>query len=71
MLKQEPTLINFAETIHMEFTTETPTEEKLKRQHTVARQLQYSPLSSLLAEIGQLTEQEDIDAIVRTMRICD
>lgn len=71
MLRKDPTTVEFAEYIAEALTTETPISEKFKRQLTPVKRPLYTQLSSLLAEIGQATEQEEIDAIVHKIRLCD
>jgi len=73
MVKEHPEqdMADFANYIANALTTETPVEEKINRRHTVVRTVNYTPLSSLLAEIGMATEQDEIDAIVHRMRLCD
>ncbi len=71
MLKKDPTVVEFAEYMYTTLTTETPISEKLRDQPTVTRMHDYSPLSSLLAEIGERTEQDDIRDILHKMKLCD
>ena len=50
---------------------ETPKEDKLTRRDIERRRVPYRSLSSLLAEIGMATEQEEADELISKMRMAD